>query len=152
MKSDFLLVCCPKQWISDPSLGKHCSVDVDLHVLNGERRVEPRFELMCAAIDDAIHGRHLQAVLDDIAEVESGRSEVVEEETEAWLFWIRSEAVTFEGKFNQGSGGDVTLEQFKLAVSTFRAFLNDPERKPVEVLFPPTSPLDSPTSGTPSPG
>ena len=136
MKNCFFLLCCPKQWISDPSQGKHYSIDFDLHVLNSERRVEPRFETMCAAIDDAIHARYLQAVLDDIDDVESGRIEVIEEETEGWLFWIRSKAVTFEGKFGQGSGGDVTLKQFKLAVSTFRDFLNDPERKPVEVPFP----------------
>ncbi|MES2974162.1 MAG: hypothetical protein V4757_11175 [Pseudomonadota bacterium] len=136
MSKQYSLVCRPKKWISEPDLKKHYSNDLDLHVYENDGQVVSNFELMCGAIDDAIHARYLESVLDDAGEVEAGRVEWVEEETEGWLFWIRSNEVTFEGKFDQGSGGKVSLEQFKLAVSTFRDFLNDPKRDPIEVPFP----------------
>lgn len=127
---------CQGRKIVDAAKGRRWLSPIIVSSNKDSIEIDPEYELMCAAIDDAIHSRYLEAVLNDIVDVESGRIEVIEEETEGWLFWIRSSSVTFEGKFDQGSGGEVTLAQFKFAVSTFRDFLNDPERKPVEVLFP----------------
>ncbi len=96
----------------------------------------PQYEFMCAAVDDAIHAKYLAAELDDILQIELGRVDEIEEETEGWLFWMNRNGVRFEGKFNQGEGGQVSLAQFKLAVETYLRFLQDPERKPIEVAFP----------------
>jgi hypothetical protein len=125
-----ILRCMPKIRIDG------VSTDYDLHVLTMKAEVVPDYEFMCAAIDDAIHDRYLTAVLEDIRKIESGTNSEIEEETEGWIFWITPLGVRFEGKFDQGTGGQVTLAQFKLAVQTYVRFLQDPERKRVEVPFP----------------
>lgn len=94
------------------------------------------YRFMYETIDDAMDAEVLQAWLVAIQDLETGRVEQVEKSTEAWVFQMSPKSVTFESEFGQGSGGKVTLEQFKLAVSTFRDFLNDPERKPVGIPFP----------------
>jgi hypothetical protein len=99
-------------------------------------QVVPEYELMCGAVDDAIHERYLKALLEDIEALESGISERADEETESWEFRIGRNGVHFEGKFDQGVGGHVSLAQFKLAVETYLRFLNDPERRPIDVVFP----------------
>jgi len=116
-------------------LGERRGLSRHIYVVNGDQAL-PRYEFMCAAIDDAIHDRYLTAVLEDIRKIESGTNSEIEEETEGWIFWITPLGVRFEGKFDQGTGGQVTLAQFKLAVQTYVRFLQDPERKPVEVPFP----------------
>lgn len=96
----------------------------------------PRYDFMCAAIDDALDAEVLQAWLTAVEKIESGAQKEIEKSTEGWEFTLSREGVRFEGLYDQGTGGQVTLAQFKLAVQTYVRFLQDPERKPVEVPFP----------------
>lgn len=108
----------------------------NMQVQNLWKVIEPKYKFMCEAIDDAMDAEVLQAWLVAIEDIQEGRAKEVEKSTEGWAFQISPEGVTFQGEFDQGSGGEVTLEQFKLAVSAFRDFLNDPERKSIEIAFP----------------
>lgn len=103
------------------------------------RSIARPYEMMCGAIDDFIHDRFAEAILKDIEEIETGRSNFIENGTEAYMFWLSSSGVTFEFQYGENGpekGGEVTLAQFKLAVQTYLQFLRDPERKPIEVPFP----------------
>lgn len=107
------------------------------HIMWGA--IEPKYRMMCGAIDDFIHDRYAEAILRDIGEIERGDKEIWEEETEAYIFWLTREGVVFEFQYGDNGpkkGGEVTLEQFKLAVTTYLQFLRDPERRPLEVPFP----------------
>lgn len=134
-KHDYLVLRCTKKiWIR-----QRTSVDYDLHVLTPKAVPVPYYETMCAAIDDFIHDRFAEAILKDIEEIENGRSNFIENGTEAYIFWLTPELVTFEFQFGENGpdkSGEVTLAQFKLAVHTYLKFLRDPERKPIEVPFP----------------
>ncbi len=71
-----------------------------------------------------------------ILRVESAASSVEELGGNAWYTYISQSGVRFEGQYDQGEGGEVSLEQYKLAVETYVRFLSDPEHKPIEVVFP----------------
>jgi hypothetical protein len=97
-----------------------------------------RFDLMCAAIQDDIQhpeGSGAQA-LEEIRKIESGITDRIEADGNAWVTFITPQKVWFEGLYSQGEGGEVSLAQYKLAVQTYVQFLFDPERKPIEVPFP----------------
>ena len=101
--------------------------------------IVPPYRTMCSAINDFIHDRFAEEILKDIEEIERGVKKVWEEGTEAYIFWITREGVAFEfqyGEHGPEKGGDVTLAQFKLAVQIYLQFLQDPERRPIEVSFP----------------
>jgi hypothetical protein len=91
---------------------------------------------MCSAIEDSIHARYVQAVLKDIASVQCGAKEEIEEETEAWIYKIQRSGVWFEGKFGQGQGSKVSLNQFRFALGAYLQFLRDPQRQQLKMLFP----------------
>ena len=94
------------------------------------------YSFMCSVIGEAIGVKYLRAVMADIESVEASAEKKIEEATEGWVFTLSSIGVHFEGEYGQGSGGDVSLSQFKLAVQTFLQFLGTPGRKPIEVNFP----------------
>jgi hypothetical protein len=71
-----------------------------------------------------------------ISQVESGEAKKIEADGNAWVAHITKERVWFEGLYNQGEGGEVSLAQYKLAVQTYVQFLSDPEQKCIEVAFP----------------
>jgi hypothetical protein len=114
------------------------SVDFNLHVLTLKACPIERFELMCAAIEGDIN--HAEAdggpFLDAIRKVESGEVDKIEADGNAWIAHITRDKVWFEGAYNQGIGGEVSLAQYKVAVQAYVRFLSDPERRPVEVPFP----------------
>jgi hypothetical protein len=97
-----------------------------------------RFLLMCAAITDDIQNPQGSgaAALKAIQKVESGESTQEELGGNAWSTYITPHKVWFEGYYNQGEGGEVSLAQYKLAVQTYVQFLSDPEQKCIEVAFP----------------
>jgi hypothetical protein len=97
-----------------------------------------KFLLMCAAITDDIQhpqGSGAQA-LEEIRKIESGEAQKIEADGNAWVAHITKERVWFEGLYNQGEGGEVSLAQYKLAVQTYVQFLSDSEQKCIEVAFP----------------
>ncbi len=96
----------------------------------------PIYAFMCDALDEAINVRVLEAWLESIEEIEANVADEIEESTEGWRLFITRDGVRFEGQYEQGYGGHVSLAQFKLAVQTCIQFRKDPERKPVEVPFP----------------
>lgn len=112
------------------------SVDLNLHVLTMQAEIIPRFELMCGAIDDSIDTTYLKEILHDIARIQEREATSIKKETTMWTFLLQIDSVTFEGKFDQRSGGEVSLEQFKLAVETYLKFLSSPERNLIDVVFP----------------
>jgi len=113
------------------------SVDYDLHVLTLKAEVISQYEFMCAAVDEAgIYTAFLNEIMGDIERIEKGHANCVKESTEGWEFEIKPDGVQFDGLYDQGTGGEVSLAQFKLAVRTYLRFLQDPERKPIEVVFP----------------
>jgi len=97
----------------------------------------PQYEFMCAALDEAaIYTEFLKEIMGDIERIEKGHANCFKESTEGWEFEIKPDGVQFEGLYDQGTGGEVSLAQFKLAVQTYLRFLQDLERKPIEVVFP----------------
>jgi hypothetical protein len=97
-----------------------------------------RFDFMCSALDCDIQGANGSgsAALKAISKIESGESVQEELGGNAWSTYLTAEKVWFEGLYSQGEGGEVALEQYKLAVQTYVRFLSDSERKPFEVIFP----------------
>ena len=97
-----------------------------------------QFDLMCSAIDgDIQHPKGSGATaLEEIRRIESGETDRIESDGNAWVTYITRDKVWFEGLYNQGEGGEVSFEQYKLAVQTYVRFLADPQRKPIEVEFP----------------
>lgn len=98
----------------------------------------PQFRMMCDAIMSDIQnpagsGKQTLAA---ILRVEQRQSELEELGGNAWYTHITRDKVWFEGQYSQGEGGEVTLEQFKLAVQTYLQFLEDADHKPIEINFP----------------
>ncbi|MEW6099372.1 MAG: hypothetical protein AB1666_09330 [Pseudomonadota bacterium] len=100
-------------------------------------RCVPRFEMMCEAIMNDIQsaegssrlpGRHSPHRI--------RRSRPHRGHGNAWVAYITRDKVWFEGLYSQGEGGQVSFEQYKLAVQTYVRFLADPQRRPIEVEFP----------------
>jgi len=123
------------------------SVDLNIHVVDMKARILQRFELMCEAIDNDIQnpkGSGATAIK-EIHQIESGETNYIAADGNAWIAHITPEVVWFEGLYSQGEGGAVTFRQYKLAVETYVRFLGDPEGKPIEVPFP-----DDPTPSIPS--
>ena len=93
---------------------------------------------MCAEIGDDIQNAlgSGACVLEWIRKVEAGEIALADVDGNAWVMNVTREKVWFEGLYSQGEGGDVTFEQFKLAVQTYVKFLSDPERWSIQVPFP----------------
>jgi hypothetical protein len=117
------------------SLGLSRTVDV----LDENGEAVHQFDLMCAAIDQDIESAEGSGsdFLEVIRRIEAGEVERIEADGNAWVAHITRDKVWFEGLYNQGKGGEVSFAQYKLAVQTYVRFLADPERKPIEVEFPP---------------
>jgi hypothetical protein len=109
-----------------------------IDVVDANGRSIPRFDLMCAEIDNDIQNSAGSgaATLQALRRVELGQSATEELGGNAWYTYITLEKVWFEGQYNQGEGGEVSFAQYKLAVQTYVRFLADPEHKPIEVEFP----------------
>ena len=132
------LICRPKVWITIPEQGKHYSVDLNLHIYGSDGQVVPTYEMMCEAIESDIQSAEGSGAdfLRGIGQIESGQLDSLEADGNAWIAHIRRDKVWFEGLYSQGEGGEVTFEQYKLAVQTYVKFLADPHRHPIEVDFP----------------
>ncbi|QIM54535.1 hypothetical protein [Hydrogenophaga crocea] len=98
----------------------------------------PRFRLMCDAIMSDIQNAKGSGAMtmEAIRRVERAESFAEELGGNAWYTYITPSRVWFEGQYEQGEGGAVSLDQFKLAVDTYVRFLSDPEHKTIEVPFP----------------
>ncbi len=137
--NQLILRCRPGEWVVRPEEGKRYKVDLDLHVYDRMGKVLPGFELMCASIYEDIQtaaGSGATA-LKEIHRIESGETTYIEADGNAWVAYITPDKVWFEGLYSQGEGGEVSFAQYKIAVQTYVRFLADPERKPIEVDFPP---------------
>ena len=102
----------------------------------------PEYRLMCDAImSDIQHPEGSGATaLEEIRRVESGEEDLVKADGNAWVAYITRDKVWFRGLYDQGEGGEVTFEQYKLAVQTYVRFLSDSQSKPIEVKLPSASP------------
>jgi hypothetical protein len=96
------------------------------------------FEMMCEALMSDIQSAEGSGAdaLKEIARIESGETDRIEADGNAWVAYITRDKVWFEGLYSQGEGGEVSFAQYKLAVQTYVRFLADPEHKPIEVEFP----------------
>jgi hypothetical protein len=114
------------------------SCDFNLHVLTTKAVPVERFEMMCEAIDNDIgyFADNGEICLENIRKVEAGEVESIEADGNAWVVYITRDKVWFEDINSLEGGGEVTLAQYKLAVQTYVSFLNDPERKHIDVIFP----------------
>jgi hypothetical protein len=122
------------------------SEDYDLHVLTPKAVPVSDYEIMCGAISSfPLH--ILKSGLEKISQIECyeiQQSSIGIDATAA-IFDAHKATFWFEFGFSKNyindgrgeEGGEVTLAQFKLAVQTYLQFLRDPERKPIEVPFPP---------------
>ncbi len=116
--------------------------DIDLM----RRAIVPAYAMMCAAIE-AFPECFLESGLEKIAQIERGEIEKssIGLDATAVIFDARQATFWFEFGFTENyvddghgeEGGEVTLAQFKLAVQTYLQFLRNPDRKPIEVPFPP---------------
>lgn len=135
-KHDYLILRCIEKIKTD--LGT--SVDYDLHVLTPKAVPIQNYELMCGAIG-GMPERALTWCLEEINKLENGEIEEIDSSTEGFEFFLRkNRPISFKflyGENGPEKGGEVTLAQFKLAVQTYLRFLRDPERKPIEMPFPP---------------
>ena len=109
-----------------------------IEVLDQRGQCVERFELMCSAIDGDIQSAEGSGAIAwrDIEWIESGQGDSIDADGNAWIAHIRPDKVWFEGLYNQGEGGEVSFEQYKLAVQTYVRYLADPQRCPIEVPFP----------------
>ena len=116
------------------------SVDLDLHVLSLRAHPVERFEFMCAVLDRVSASvAACDAVLEDIEKVESGAIATAGRGLDEYAVDFTKDGAVFwfeHAPDGQQAGGRVSLGQLKLAVQTFRQFLNDPDRKVIEVAFP----------------
>lgn len=141
-KHDYLVLRCIKKIVTE--LGT--SVDYDLHVLTPKAVPVSDYEIMCGAISSfPLH--ILKSGLEKISQIECyeiQQSSIGIDATAA-IFDASKAKFWFEFGFSENyvddgsgeEGGEVTLAQFKLAIQTYLQFLRDPERKPIEVPFPP---------------
>lgn len=97
-----------------------------------------RFELMCEAIHSDIQNSEGSGAtaMREIQRIEIGEADKIESDGNAWVTHITPIKVWFEGLYSQGTGGEVSFAQYKLAVETYVRYLADPERRPIEVPFP----------------
>lgn len=132
------IVCREKQWIKVPAEGKNYSVDLNVHVLNENDEIDAAYELMCACLDSDIQSAEGSGAdyVSWINRIESGDSGYAALDGNGWVAHATREKVWFEGLYSQGEGGEVTFNQFKLAVETYVRYLADPQREPIEVEFP----------------
>lgn len=102
------------------------------------RDCKDEFRMMCSAIMSDIQSADGSGAttLAAIQRVESSLSNTEELGGNAWYTFIFLEGVHFEGQYEQGDGGRVSLAQYKLAVETYIRFLRDPDQRPIEVTFP----------------
>ncbi|MEW6099368.1 MAG: hypothetical protein AB1666_09310, partial [Pseudomonadota bacterium] len=109
-----------------------------LHVYDSSGDIAPQFEMMCEAIYCDIQSAEGSGAcnLEWIRKVESGELDLADVDGNAWVAYITRDKVWFEGLYSQGEGGQVSFEQYKLAVQTYVRFLADPQRRPIEVEFP----------------
>ncbi|MEW6100379.1 MAG: hypothetical protein AB1666_14425 [Pseudomonadota bacterium] len=109
-----------------------------LHVYDSSGEIAPQFEMMCEAIYCDIQSAEGSGAdfLEGIRRIESGEADRIEADGNAWVAYITRDKVWFEGLYSQGEGGQVSFEQYKLAVQTYVRFLADPQRRPIEVEFP----------------
>jgi hypothetical protein len=107
-------------------------------VLNEAQQFAVQFRLMCAAIDDDIQTAEGSGAdyIEGLRQIEAGETDYIAADGNEWIAHIHRDRVWFESLHNQAEGGEVTFEQYKLAVQTYVLFLSDPERKPIEVIFP----------------
>jgi hypothetical protein len=97
-----------------------------------------KFHFMCDAIQSDVQSAEGSGAnfLEGIRRIEAGEIEKIEADGNAWVAHITRDKVWFEGLYEQGEGGEVSLAQYKLAVQTYVRFLADPELRPIEVAFP----------------
>lgn len=119
-------------------LGGRHGLSRQIDVVDDNGNPVSAYDLMCASIDSDIQNSKGSgaATVHAIERVASLCSMVEELGGNAWYTHITHERVWFEGQYNQGEGGEVTLAQYKLAVETYIKFLADPACKPIEVAFP----------------
>lgn len=98
----------------------------------------PRYRMMCDSIMADIQSLDGagKAVLANIEKIETREASELWFSGNAWEVQMCPEIVTFEGLYGQGSGGGVTLEQYKIAVQTYVKFLGDSEHGVIEIPFP----------------
>lgn len=101
-------------------------------------QTHPGYQMMCDAILSDIQSADGSGAtaLDEIRRIESGETNLIEADGNAWVAHITRDKVWFEGLYSQGEGGEVSFAQYKLAVQTYVRFLADPEAKTIEVAFP----------------
>lgn len=110
----------------------------DIEIFRGNVSANEKYGFMCAAIDSDIEsatGSGAKA-LEELRRIQAGEIAKIESGGNAWVTHITPSKVWFEGLYSQGTGGEVTFAQYKLAVETYVRFLSDPERVPLEVPFP----------------
>lgn len=97
-----------------------------------------KFHFMCDAIQSDVQSAEGSGAnfLEGIRRIEASEIEKIEADGNAWVAHITRDKVWFEGLYEQGEGGEVSLAQYKLAVQTYVRFLADPELRPIEVAFP----------------
>ena len=125
------LQCCPSV-----DLGNRRGLSRQIRVVDESGQDVERYQLMCATIHEdiqTVEGSGADAI-GCIRRVEAGETAKIEADGNAWVAHITADKVWFEGLYNQGEGGAVSLRQYKLAVQTYVRFLGD--GKPIEVEFP----------------
>ncbi len=126
----YILICHPR---FDLNERRGWSRQIYVRDLLGQ--TQSQFELMCSAIDEDVLGD--DGFWDDVfAKIESREADCLDLDGNAWVIYVTSEKVWFEGLYSQGEGGEVTYSQFKIAVKAYVQFLSDPERKRIEIEFP----------------
>ncbi len=118
-------------------LGGRLGLSRQIFVIDKDGNPCPAYELMCSALDEDVQsaGGSGACVLEWIHRIESGELELADVDGNAWIIYITRDKVWFEGLYEQGTGGPVTLAQFKFAVETYIHFLANPGTKPTEVPF-----------------
>lgn len=107
-----------------------------LNIVDYSGTPESKFDLMVNAILDDVTPGAVKSFLECIRRVEMQEELAVEADGNAWITHITPEKVWFEGLYSQGSGGAVTLVQYKFAIENYARFLADPDRRSLEVPFP----------------
>ena len=114
----------------------------EISVRDKEGRVAGRFHLMCAALYDDIQqpGVSGPTALKEMDRVLFGEVDRMEAAGNAWVIHIARDKVWFKGMRSQEEGGEISFEQYRLAVKTYLRFLADPYRRPITVRFPSKAP------------
>ena len=121
-------------------LGNRRGLSKRMAVVDGEASSVVGYDLMCAVLDRVASSvDDCDSILVDIARIESGMSTSAGKGLDEYAVDFTKEGAEFwfeHAPDGEQIGGNVSLGQLKLAVQTFRQFLNDPERKMIEVAFP----------------